>query len=64
MTEISREIDPHWVEKQRLVPLREASRLSGKSVDTLRKHYRDNIVKISPGRDGMRVGDALAADES
>ena len=33
------------IEAQRVVPLKEAARLAGVSIDTLRKHYRNLIVK-------------------
>ena len=47
------------LELQRIAPMGEASHLSGVSEDTLRRHHPDKIVKLSPRRDGMRVGDAL-----
>ena len=34
------------IEAQRIVSLKEASRLAGVSVDTLRKHYRNLIVRV------------------
>jgi hypothetical protein len=48
-----------WVELKRIVDLKEASRLSGLSVDSIKRHYRQNIIELSPRRLGMRVGDAL-----
>jgi hypothetical protein len=47
------------VELQRIAPLREASHLSGVSQDTLKRHHSDKILRLSPRRLGMRVGDAL-----
>ncbi len=47
------------LELNRIVSLDEASRLSSVSKDTLREHFRDKIVHVSPRRDGMRVGHAL-----
>jgi hypothetical protein len=52
------------IEGQRIVPLKEASRLAGVSVDTLRKHYRNLIVRVGPKRVGMRLGDVLSLGQS
>lgn len=43
----------------RIVTLPQAAKLSSLSADTLRRHYRDKIVTLSPHREGMRVRDAL-----
>jgi hypothetical protein len=50
---------PSATELQRIAPLMEASRLSGLSEDTLKRHYGDKIIRLSPRRLGMRVGVAL-----
>ncbi len=42
----------------------EASRLSGLSPDSLRRHHGDRIVKLSPRRSGMRVIDALMIQQA
>lgn len=48
-------------ERQRVVPLQEASRLKSVSVDYLRDHYRHKFVKR--GRYfGMRLADVFAED--
>jgi hypothetical protein len=47
------------LELNRIVTLDEASRLSSVSKDTLRTHFADKILHLSPKRDGMRVKDAL-----
>ena len=52
------------IEAQRIVPLKEASRLSGVSTDTLRKHYRNLIVRVGPKRVGMRLGDVLGIGQA
>jgi hypothetical protein len=49
-----------WVELQRIVSFKEAIRLSGLSRDTLKRKYRDKIIKLSPRRLGMRLGDVLS----
>jgi hypothetical protein len=46
-------------ERKRLAPLAEASRLSGLSEDTLRRHHASKFVRLSPRRIAMRVEDAL-----
>jgi hypothetical protein len=50
---------PDWIELQRIVDLKEASRLSGLSVDSIKRHHSDKIIDLSPRRRGMRLGDAL-----
>jgi hypothetical protein len=53
-----------WMELQRIVSLPEASRLSGLSIDSLKRHYRNKFIQLSERRYGMRVADALMlADE-
>lgn len=52
------------IELRRIVDLEEASRLTGLSKDTLRRHHASKIRKLSPRRLGMRVGDALALQAS
>jgi hypothetical protein len=54
---------PSPIELQRIAPMPEASRLSGISEDSLRRHHADKIIHISPRRDGMRVGHALMLSE-
>ena len=53
-------LDPeYWIELQRIVDLKEASRLSGLSVDSIKRHHADKIIDLSPRRVGMRLRDAL-----
>jgi hypothetical protein len=47
------------LEQKRIASLQEASRLSSVSVDTLKREHSDKIIRLSPRRLGMRVGDAL-----
>jgi hypothetical protein len=54
-------LDP--LELERIVTLKEASRLSSESVYTLRKRHADKIIRLSPARIGMRVKDALMLKE-
>ena len=43
----------------RIVPLKEAAKMRGVSVDTLRRTDRDKFIGLSDNRLGMRVRDAL-----
>ena len=52
------------LESRRIVSLQEAARLRGVSVDTLKRRYSHKILQLSPRRKGMRIGDALAAENS
>ena len=52
--ELSREL-----ELKRIIPLPEAARLQSTSVDTLKRNHPTKIVRLSPRRLGMRLGDAL-----
>ena len=47
------------LELMRIVPLSEAARLSGLSARTLQRNHSDKVIRMSPGRIGMRVRDAL-----
>jgi hypothetical protein len=49
------------IEMERIVPLAEAARLRGVSVDTLRRRFSHQFIRVSPRRLGMRVRDAIAA---
>jgi hypothetical protein len=49
-----------WLELQRVVSLKEAARLTGLSIDTLKRRHADVIVDLSPRRRGMRLHHALA----
>ena len=53
-----------WLELNRIASLQEASRLSGLSRDSLRRHHADKIVKLSPRRSGMRVADSLTIQQA
>jgi hypothetical protein len=54
---------PTWLELQRIVSLREASKLAGMSEDTLRRRHADKILTLSPRRRGMRLRHALMLPE-
>ncbi len=50
------------IEMERIAPLKEAARLKGISVDTLRRKYSHKFIRVSARRLGMRVRDALSTD--
>ena len=52
-------IPPTWTELHRVIDLKEASRLSGLSIDSIKRHHSDKIIELSPRRRGMRVRDVL-----
>jgi hypothetical protein len=51
---------PEWAERRRVISLKEASRLSSLSEDTIRRRHADKIIKLSPRRCGMHLEDALS----
>jgi hypothetical protein len=57
-------MDPEDLRLQQIVPLKEAARLRGVSEDTLVRTDPEKIIKLSPRRSGMRVGDALMLGKS
>jgi hypothetical protein len=54
---------PTAIHLMRIVSIRQAADLAGVNEATLRKQYADKIIRISPGRIGMRVRDALLLGE-
>jgi hypothetical protein len=44
---------------KRIALLKEVAQLTGLHVDTIKRNYRDKIIRLSPRRLGMRVEDAL-----
>jgi hypothetical protein len=52
-----------WIELQQIISEKEAARLRGVSVDTLRRQAARGEgpprLKLSPGRIGYRIGDLL-----
>jgi hypothetical protein len=50
---------PDWVELHRIVSEKEAARLRGVSVDTLRRCEWPPRLRVSAGRVGYRLGDCL-----
>jgi hypothetical protein len=52
--------DPDWLALKRKISVKEAAKLNGMSEDSFRRHHRKLIKKISPRRDAVELGDALA----
>ena len=52
-----------FLERNRIVTLKEAAKLRGTSVDTLRRNESHKFVKIGSRLLGMRVSDALMLPE-
>lgn len=50
---------PTAIELMRVVKLSEAAELAGLSPRTLERLHPEKIIRMSPGRRGMRVRDAL-----
>jgi hypothetical protein len=51
------------LERARIVTLAEGSRLSSLSEDTIKREHPDKLVRLSPRRLGIRVGDCLFLSE-
>ena len=49
-----------WIELERIIGLKEAARLSGLSIDSIKRHHASRVVALSPRRRGMRLRDALS----
>jgi hypothetical protein len=51
---------PDWLALRKKISVREAAALNDVSEDTFRRRYSHLIKKISPRRDAVELGDALA----
>ncbi len=53
---------PHSTDHElnRVLTLSQAAHLCSLSIDTLRRRYKDKILRLSPRRSGIRVRDVLA----
>lgn len=51
---------PDWLALRRKISVKEAATLNAMSEDTFRRRYRHLIKKISPRRDAVELGDAIA----
>ena len=50
---------PSWVELRSVKPLRQVAQITSLSEDTIARRYPHLIVKLSPRRRSMALGDAL-----
>ena len=50
---------PPGLELDRIVSMQQAEEISSLSEDSLRRHYGDKVIELSPRRRGMRLRDAL-----
>jgi hypothetical protein len=48
------------LELKRKISVKRAAELNDVSEDTFRRHYRHLIIKVSPRRDAVELGDAIA----
>jgi hypothetical protein len=51
---------PDWLALRQKIPVKEAAQLNTLSEDTFRRRYPHLIRKVSPRRDAVELGDALA----
>lgn len=63
MPVLHKAILPPEITMRRVIPLSQASELSGVSVDTLKRRYATKIITLSPRRRGMRLADVLSIGE-
>jgi hypothetical protein len=54
------EDEPNWLELRSIRPLSQVTQITSLSEDSLGRHYPHLIVKLSPRRRGMSLGNALA----
>ena len=60
MDEDHADAEPSWIELRSIKPLGQVKKITSLSEDTLGRRYPHLIVKLSPGRRGMSLGNALA----
>jgi hypothetical protein len=55
--------EPTWLDLRRKISVKEAAALNGVSEDTFKRRYSHIIKAISPRRNAVELGDALAIGE-
>jgi len=55
---------PSEIESRRLICLSDAARLLSISTDTLKRRYRDKLIRVSPRRLAMRLDDVLNPEQA
>jgi hypothetical protein len=61
---LARTGDPDWLKLKKKISVKEAAELNNISEDTFRRRYRHLIKQVSPKRDAVVLGDALACGQS
>jgi hypothetical protein len=56
--------EPSWLALRRKISVEEAADLNNISEDSFRRHHGHLIKRISPRRDAVELGDALAIGKS
>lgn len=51
---------PDWLALKQKIPVKKAAALNDMSEDSFRRHYSHLIKQVSPRRDAVELGDALA----
>jgi len=51
---------PDWLALKQKIRVKEAAALNDMSEDSFRRHYSHLIKQVSPRRDAVELGDALA----
>jgi len=54
---------PPAAELRRKIPLKQVKTISGLSIDKIKRRYPSKILRLSPRRLGMTLGDALRIGE-
>jgi hypothetical protein len=57
---VTEQTTPDWLALRRKISVKEAAELNDLSEDTFRRHYGHLIKNISPRRQAVELGDALA----
>jgi hypothetical protein len=53
-----------WLDLRRKISVKKAAEFNDMSEDSFRRHYAHLIKKVSPRRDAVELGDALAIGEA
>jgi len=56
--------DPNWLDLRKKISVREAARLNSMCEATFRKYHSNLIKQLSPRRQAVQLGDALAIGEA
>jgi hypothetical protein len=62
--QMNENVKPDWLALKQKIPVKKAAALNDMSEDSFRRHHRHLIKKVSPRRDAVVLGDALAIGQS